>query len=407
MTGDYDAIIVGAGPGGSTAAILLATAGWSVALVEKQTFPRRKVCGACISAGNLPLLATLGIAEEFARVAGPELREVALYCNDRVIRAPFPAMRNTAYPWGRALGRETLDVMLLERARKVGATVWQPCSLRQIHGRAGAFACQVEMRSGPDSHMLRAPVLIMANGSWERDPGGTRPVVRRAGDLFAFKTTFSRPSLPPGVLPVISFEGGYGGLVIAENGLLILAGCIRRDVLKAWRTLAPGQTAGEAFEAYLRHTTEPLRQALRGARRESPWLGSGPIQTGIRSPWRSSDGRLMIGNAAAEAHPIIGEGISMAMQSAWLLCSRLIDAGRAGGSAHALRHASIKYANQWKRTFAPRVHLAAAVARMAMKPSLVPLVWPLIGHAPALLTTIARGVGKARAAPGLRAAAPH
>ena len=406
MTGDYDAIIVGAGPGGSTAAILLAAAGWSVALIEKQTFPRRKVCGACISAGNLPLLATLGIAEEFARVAGPELREVALYRNDRVVRAPFPAMRHTAYPWGRALGRETLDVMLLERARKLGATVWQPCSVRRIHGHAGAFACQVGMRSGPESHMLRAPVLIMANGSWERDPGGDQPVVRRADDLFAFKTTFSRPNLPPGVLPVLSFEGGYGGLVIAENGLLILAGCIRRDVLKACRALDSSQTAGEAFEGHLRRTTGALRQALRGACRESPWFGSGPIQTGIRAPWSSSDGRLMIGNAAAEAHPIIGEGISMAMQSAWLLCSRLIDAGRAGGSANALRRASINYASQWRRTFAPRVHLAAAVAQVAMKPSLLPLVWPLIGHAPALLTTIARGVGKARPAPGLRAAAP-
>jgi len=407
VTGDYDAIIVGAGPGGSTAAILLATAGWSVALVEKQAFPRRKVCGACIGAGNLPLLAALGLAEEFARVSGPDLREVALYCNDRVIRAPLPAMRNTVHPWGRALGRETFDAMLLDRARKLGAAVWQPCSLRRISGRAGAFACRVETRPGFDSHVIRAPVLIMANGSWERDPGDARPLVRRAGDLFAFKVTFSRSRLQPGVLPVISFQGGYGGLVIAENGLLILAGCIRRDVLKTCRTLASNQTAGDAFEAYLRRNTVALQDALRGARREGPWLGSGPIQTGIRAPWRSSDGRLMVGNAAAEAHPIIGEGISMAMQSAWLLCTRLIDAGRAGGSANALRRVSIDYASQWKRTFAPRVHLAAALAHLAMKPSLAPLVWPLVGSAPGLLTTIARGVGKARTAPGVRATAPQ
>ena len=406
MTGDYDAIVVGAGPAGSTAATLLAAAGWSVALIEKQAFPRRKVCGACIGAGNLPLLATLGVGEEFARVAGPELREVALYRDDRVIHAPFPAMRNTAHPWGRALGRETFDLMLLERARKLGATVWQPYSLRKINGRAGAFACQVESRPGLDGQVLRAPVLIMANGSWERDPEGDQPVARRAGDLFAFKTTFSRSSLPPGILPVISFEGGYGGLVIAENGQLILAGCIRRDVLKACRALAPGQTAGEAFESHLRGSTGALRDVLRGARREGPWLGSGPMRTGIRVPWRSSDGQLMVGNAAAEAHPIIGEGISMAMQSAWLLCSRLIAAGRAGGSDDALRRASIEYANQWKRTIAPRVLLAAPLAHLAMKPSLAPLVWPLVGRAPRLLTTIARGVGKARAAPGLLAAAP-
>jgi flavin-dependent dehydrogenase len=406
VTHDYDAIVVGAGPGGSTAAILLAAAGWSVALVEKQAFPRRKVCGACVGAGNLPLLASLGIANEFAGAAGPELREVALYCNDRVMQAPLPAMRYSAHPWGRAFGREQFDVMLLERARRSGATVWQPCSVRRINGQVGAFACQVETRPGLDRHVLRAPVLLMANGSWERDPGDARPIVRRAGDLLAFKATFTRASLPPGVLPVISFEGGYGGLVIAENGLLILAGCIRRDVLKACRTLAPGQAAGEAFELHLRRNTGALRDVLRGARREGPWLGSGPLQPGIRSPWRSSDGRLMVGNAVAEAHPIIGEGISMAMQSAWLLCTRLIDAGRAGGSALALRRASIDYAHQWKRTFAPRVHWAAVLAHLAMNPVLVPALWPIVGHAPGVLTRIARAVGKARAAPGLRPAAP-
>ena len=71
MKPDYDAIIVGAGPAGTTAAILLASAGWSVALIEKQAFPRRKVCGACISASNLPLLATLGLGDTFAQLAGP------------------------------------------------------------------------------------------------------------------------------------------------------------------------------------------------------------------------------------------------------------------------------------------------------------------------------------------------
>ena len=67
----FDAIIIGAGPAGSTAAVLLARAGWSVALVEKQRFPRRKVCGECLAASNLPLLDALGIGAEFNASAGP------------------------------------------------------------------------------------------------------------------------------------------------------------------------------------------------------------------------------------------------------------------------------------------------------------------------------------------------
>ena len=52
----FDAIVLGGGPGGATAGLLLARAGWSVAVIEKALFPRRKVCGEYISATNLPLL---------------------------------------------------------------------------------------------------------------------------------------------------------------------------------------------------------------------------------------------------------------------------------------------------------------------------------------------------------------
>ena len=73
----FDAIIIGGGPAGATAAILLADAGWSVALVEQKEFPRRKVCGEYLSATNWPLFARLGVAERFAELAGPPVRETA------------------------------------------------------------------------------------------------------------------------------------------------------------------------------------------------------------------------------------------------------------------------------------------------------------------------------------------
>src|SRR5580704_6165585 len=72
----FDALVIGGGPGGATAALLLAKAGWSVGLVEKVSFPRRKVCGEFLSATNLPLLRHLGLAESFLELAGPDVRQV-------------------------------------------------------------------------------------------------------------------------------------------------------------------------------------------------------------------------------------------------------------------------------------------------------------------------------------------
>src|SRR5947209_11996740 len=66
----FDAVVIGGGPGGSTTAVLLARAGWSVALIERKAFPRRKLCGEYLSATNQPLFDRLGIAEEFQDQAG-------------------------------------------------------------------------------------------------------------------------------------------------------------------------------------------------------------------------------------------------------------------------------------------------------------------------------------------------
>ena len=87
---------------------------------------------------------------------------------------------------------------------------------------------------------------------------------------------------------------------------------------------------------------------------------------------------LRIGNAAGEAHPILGEGISMALQSAGLLCAELLAGGvpgsvrlaPAGSSADAAWHAGVarRYARQWRRQFTSRLHLGAVIAHLAMRP---------------------------------------
>src|SRR5436853_7063118 len=102
----YDAIVIGAGPAGSTAALLLARAGWSVAVVEKSGFPRRKVCGEFISATSMPLLHELGVLDDFLHQAGPEVRRVGLFARDAAVAAPMPRPANTIEQRGRALGRE-------------------------------------------------------------------------------------------------------------------------------------------------------------------------------------------------------------------------------------------------------------------------------------------------------------
>ncbi len=394
MRTDFDAIIVGGGPAGSTAAILLAQAGWSVALVEKQAFPRRKVCGECISATNLPLLHALGIGSAFDAVAGPDIREVGLYAGDVMVKAPIPAF-TVQHPWGRALGRDHLDTLLLARAAELGATILQPCMVKRIDRDGALQVCHATGADG-DAVSLSAPVLIAAHGSWEPDPSQeTKHRPQRASDLFAFKANFNNARLEPGLLPVLAFPGGYGGIVLGDHGRTTLAFCIRRDALRESRLRHPARKAALAALAHVDAHCAGVRDALNGAEIEATWLSVGPIRPGTRAPFRD-DGVFAIGNVAGEAHPILGEGMSMAIQSAWLLCERLVL--RRDELINGLAHAEVgrDYATAWRRSFVTRVRLASAFAHLAMRPGASAALLPLLKRWPGLLTAGARVAGKAR-----------
>jgi len=396
VTERYDAIVIGGGVAGGTAAILLAQAGWSVALVEKRAFPRRKVCGECIAAPNLALLDALDVGAEFAQIAGPELRRVALYVGEDAVSADLPRQDGAVAGFARALGRERLDTLLLERAARLGVAILQPCAVKDVEHRGARYVCRLagEQR---EAESIEAPVLIAAHGSWEPQPWHERAAKRtRPSDLVAFKANFSGTNLEPGLLPVLAFRGGYGGMVVADGGMLTLACCLRRDALREWRAAAPSLSAGDAVQAGLVGCCRGVRLALAGARREGAWLSVGPLRPGIHAPWSERSG-FAVGNAAGEAHPILGEGISMAMQSSWLLCRRLArerDALLGGASQAAVARA---YARDWRRHFTSRVRWAAVLAHLAMRPDHARPLLPLLRAAPSVLTLAARLGGKVRA----------
>lgn len=402
----FDALVIGAGPAGSAAATWLAQAGWSVALIEKQDFPRRKVCGECVAASNLPLLHALGIGAAFDALAGPELRDVRVHGAGQAISAGLPPSDNAAMPWGRALGREALDGLLLERAQAAGATVWQPWQVVSLQGGAGDWRCTLKSPVDKAPVRLQAPVLIDAHGSWEGLPGdpaapGEPPSapVERGAALLAFKAHFLQADLPPGTIHVLSLDGGYGGMVVSGGGLCTVACCIRRDHLRALRSQRPGLSAGDAVDGWLRAQCPAVAQALASATRQGGWLACGPLATGRRP--LAGDPVFRIGNAAGEAHPILGEGMSMALQSAALLCTRLLHnpALRRAPTAEALADCQRHYARDWQRSFGPRMRLAAAFAHAAMRPGASQLLMTLLRHWPGLLTAGARWGGKTRVAP--------
>jgi flavin-dependent dehydrogenase len=181
------------------------------------------------------------------------------------------------------------------------------------------------------------------------------------------------------LMPLLAFPGGYGGLVQSDGGRVSLSCCIRRDALAAVRDRHGGR-AGEAVLAHILANTLGAKLALDQAALEGGMLSTGPIRPGIRPRYR--DGVYFTGNLAGEAHPVIAEGISMAIQSSGLL-AKLLLAGRGGD-----------YAKQWRRYFAPRIRAASLFAHLAMSDAGRAAGLAVLRAAPGLLDLGARLSGK-------------
>ena len=400
MKAGYDAVIVGGGPSGATSATLLAQAGWRVAVVEKAQFPRRKVCGEFISGTTWPLLRQLGVATPLLEIAGPVVRRVGLYAHNAMITAPLPSPAPSGADGGRALGREHLDTLLLRRAAAAGAVVWQPCALAAFVACDGGYQCTIVDKRTRQYHALHSRLIIAAHGSWESGAMPTQDLRRtpRASELFGFKARFHNSVLPLGLMPLLAFRGGYGGMVHTDGGRVSLSCCVRRDQLERCRQQRPHLTAGAAVLAHIESSCKGVALALSSATLDGAWLSSGPLRTGIRS--FGGDGIFAVGNAAAEAHPIVAEGISMAIQSAALLCGQLIarlevrsDRSPPGQTLDGIRR---DYAAAWRRNFSGRLYMAALFAHLLMRPVSTRIVTTLLECCPQLLTEGARWSGKAQ-----------
>ncbi|MBL8908220.1 MAG: FAD-dependent monooxygenase, partial [Rhizobiales bacterium] len=382
----YDAVILGAGPAGATAALLLARAGWHVAIVEQSRFPRRKVCGEFLSATTWPLLHALGVADAYRAMAGPAVRRTGLYEADTDIAAPLPGSNDTTGA-GRALGREHLDTLLLSAAVAAGAHCFQPWRAVALERVDEDWRCALASQDGTQT--LCARRIILATGSWQRSPlFDPSAMPHRDADLFGFKAHFTNSTLPDGLMPLLVFPGGYGGMVHSDSGRVSISLCIRRDALRGLRVTYPGH-AGEAVIAHAMQSCRAVARALAQAELQGRVLSAGPIRPGFRACYR--DGIFAIGNSAGEAHPIIAEGIGMAMQSAWLLCRRLI---AESGAAPDMAAIGAAYRRDWHRHFALRIHTAAVLANLALRPSLHGLPRLLLRRAPRLLSLCARLSGK-------------
>ena len=155
-----DVVVVGAGPAGSAAAITAALAGLKVLIIEREQFPRAAP-GESLHPGVQPLLRQLGV-EDAVLSAGFLRFPGHIVCRDGTDTFQAFGSDNDG-PWlGFQAWRPEFDAILLNRARDLGVTIWQPCSDIAPLLRDGTI-CGVESANGT----VEAKFVVDATGRWQ------------------------------------------------------------------------------------------------------------------------------------------------------------------------------------------------------------------------------------------------
>ncbi len=319
-----DVVVVGAGPGGAAAAAHLAARGRDVIVLEKDTFPRDKVCGDGLTPRVIRELLDLGLEDEAHGRAPGFKRNRGLRINGghTTMELPWPELDD--WPnWGGCSPRMVFDETIARTAVQRGAALAQghavtrPLWRDPAESRVTGVAWKT--RDGREGQVL-APVVIAADGAGgpmakhlgvHRRPERPMAVAARG----YYRSPRSDDEWISSYLDLTDADGnllsGYGWVFPLDDGTmnvgLGLLSTSREYQAVNYRRLLESWATGMAADGW---GTEP--SALEGP------IRTGPIPMGFNHTPLHQRGVLLVGDSGGMVNPFNGEGISYAMEAAQL-----------------------------------------------------------------------------------------
>lgn len=352
------ALIVGGGPAGASAAIVLARARVPHLLVERSRETGDAICGGFLSWRTLESLEALGVSG--AALGPARITTVRLIASNTVVEAP---LRRAAL----GVSRRLLDSVLLQRAIDAGAAVERGVTVRALDGLTA------RLDDGAD---LAADALFLASGKHDVR-GAARPAEARGHDpVLGLRVRLAgTPALHRMIGDAIElhlFDRGYVGIVRQEDGSANICLAVHRSAM-----VEAGSPAALLEQLARCHPRLGERLAYRS--------DSLPIDAIANVPygWRAKGGApgfFRLGDQAGVIPSLAGEGMGIAIAS-----------GLRGGHAYLAKGsgAAPLFQRHLSNATARPIRLAGAVRDAAESPALTAALLPLLARFPIMIDMIA------------------
>ena len=363
---ETDVLVVGAGPGGSAAAYHLARHGIDVTVIDKAAFPREKVCGDGLTPRSVKAIQDMGVDTEdprFEKVIG-----LRVHARRTTIQLPWPDLTSFP-PFGLVMPREGFDHLLVQRAVKAGARLFERTeAVAPVVVDGYVAGATVRATGDRDSApgTIRARYVIAADGAASRfatPVGVTRDPGRPLG--IAARRYF-RVDYHPG--PWIEswldlWDGdlllpGYGWLFPLAGGRINLgAGLL--NTFSNFQDIS----AQRLFDAFSRML--PTEWGISEETAEGRVL-SGPLPMGLNRTPQAVPGLLLIGDAAGAVNPFNGEGIAYAIETGEIAAGLISEA-----LVHDRPALTMQYPRILEDTYGAYFAVGRQFAKLIGKPSVM------------------------------------
>ncbi len=358
-------VIIGGGLAGLTSAIHLAKANIPVTLIEKDIYPKHKVCGEYISNEVLPYFNYLGIDLESLQPV--EISEFTISTqNGNIIHSKLPL-------GGFGVSRYTLDYYLWQKALAMGVHLINDQAL-DVQFNDNQFQIKTN-----GNKWLTSDYVIGAFGK--------RSVLDKAlKRVFSFKKSpwlavkaHYKASFETNMVALHNFKGGYCGLSKVENNLVNVCYLVNYDSFKKYRDI-------NTFQEKVMYKNQYLFDFFK----EAELIFDKPItisQINFDKKKPVENHIFMLGDAAGLIHPLCGNGMAMAIKSSKILCE-LIIANANNNAKLSRKEIENQYIKQWNSSFSKRLYTGRILQKVLLNKNLQKASYAIAHALPAIIPKI-------------------